>query len=245
MNPLRIAILGGCLNSGYHVVSLNQLYHRIMARTLEQQLGRPVRVTLGRLDTHQHTGMIERAADLIARCNPDVLLFQIRPDFLWGLYSAIWLKRHGKGPTRLRKNPHLAYGNLWPEGVEESICSMHRFAAQNLHLAQMMGVTQQAHDGLIRRLEDVKILTQKSNTSLGLISPLFGSYYHPRFQKFTNDHILPLLSETKLPIMDLMSDPMLKDPSSWADQFHLNATGHQIAAQIAIQTLLPLLQDSR
>ena len=245
INPLRIAILGGCLNSGYHVIRLNQLYHRIMARSLEQLLGRTVRVTLGRFDTHQHSGMIKRVAELITACKPNMLLFQIRPDFLWGLYSAAWLTRDGSGFFRLRKNPHLQYGNIWPQGMEESINPMHRFAAQNLQISQMLGVTQQAHGGLARRLKDLKILAEKENISLGLISPIFGTYYHPQFQKFAREKIFRIITESNLPMVDLMTNAEMISHHYWADAFHPNVAGHQLAAQIATQTLLPILKNAR
>lgn len=241
MESLRIAILGGCLNSGYGLVGINQLYHRLMARALERQHGCPVRVILGRLDTHEHAGMIDRASKMVTKHKPDILLFQIRPDFLWGLCSALWLKRQGYGLSRLRQNPHSRYGIRWPEGLELSICPMHRFAALNLQLAGRLGLHAKARDHLRQRIDDIRELSQENRVSLGIISPLFGTYYPACFQQFAHKEILPLLLDCGLPLMDLMSSPQLRDPNHWADHFHLNAAGHQVAADLAISTVGSML----
>lgn len=241
MESLRIVILGGCLNSGYGLVGINQLYHRIMARALEREHGCAVRVILGRLDTHEHAGMIDRATKMVTKHKPDILLFQIRPDFLWGLYSALWLKREGCGLSRLRQNPHAKYGNRWPEGLEPTICPMHRFAAINMELAKRMGWHAKAKDHLRQRIDELRELSQYHDVLLGIISPLFGTYYPACFQQYAHKEILPMLLDTDLPLMDLMSCARLRDPTNWADRFHLNAEGHQVAADVAICTIGALL----
>ena len=244
MNPLRIAILGGCLNSGYGYVTFNQLYHRIMARALEKQLQRPVKVTLGLLNTHQHRGIVDKTSDMLQRDKPDIVIIQIRPDFLWGLLSAFWLDRSGSGLARLRKNPHHSHGESWPASYEDSICPMRRFAPWNLTIAKATGVTTKAQQCLKTRLHELSQLCEKNRAALALITPIFGSYYHPVIRRYTEENILPILQSSGLPLIDLLSSNAQRQSTSWADHFHLNAAGHQIAAVLAIQALLPLRGQS-
>lgn len=242
-HPLRVGILGGCLNSGYGLVSLNQLYHRIAARELEDITHERVHVRLGRLDTHQHDRIAERVDTFLQKQSPDLLLLQIRPDFLWGLYSALWLTREGKSLQRLRCNPHSQYGDLWPENIEQGLCPMHGFAPINLRLARLTGMTRSADARLVKLVTTAHQICQRRNVAMGLISPLYGSYYHQSFQQFNREHILPLLQSCHIPLCDLLNHEPLHDTRCWADTFHLNAEGHLHAAQVFLPTLLALCRD--
>jgi hypothetical protein len=178
---------------------------------------------------------------MVEKSKPDVLFFQIRPDFLWGLCSALWLSRQGYGLSRLRRNPHSKHGAHWPEALESSICPMHRFASLNYQLARTCGLHEKALASLEARLDDLRNMSQQQHFSLGIISPIFGTYYPACIQQFAHEKVMPLLQGSGLPIMDLTSCDRLRDSNQWADHFHLNATGHQVAADIAINTIERML----
>jgi hypothetical protein len=243
MSPARIVILGGCLNSGFGKVPLNALYHRVMARELKSSLDRPIQIRLGRMTTNQPAGMVATADALIQEFRPDVFVFQLRPDFLWGLFSAFWLKMEGRGLSRLRRNPHPSQGLRWEDGLEPTVCPMRRLANINLLAGRMLGVQRHGIAALQFLADALQQRCQQEKAALVFIAPIFGDWYLPALRDYFRNQILPQINGAGTAWMNLLASERLHEKDCWVgDGLHLNADGHREVARIGTDCLLPMLR---
>ncbi len=236
--------MGGCLNTGFNLVPLNSLYHRILVKALQATLEAPVQVRLGRMESSQMAVMQEQALALLDESQADLLIVQLRPEMLWGLFSQVWLARSGSGLARLRRNPHAQYGPRWPVGLEEGLTPMmNRFHVPNLWLGRICGLEHTGLALLTGLITAVRDAARARGAELVLFSPIFGEIYHPTFRRYVAKRILPVLGQLEVAIIDLLGSPALGEPSCWVgDGYHLNANGHQEVARLTQATVEPILR---
>lgn len=239
MMERRIAIMGGCLNTGYHLVPLSALYHRILVKDLQECHGMRARVALGRMESHQMGVIMEQALALLEESRAEVLVVQLRPEMLWGLCTACWLSRSGAGVDRLRRNPHVRYGARWPEGLESQIVPMtRRFRLCNCRGGRAIGAEKEGLKLLGWMIAELRDRVRARGAELALLSPVFGDAYHPVFKRRMVERIAPLLERSGVPVIDLLRSPVQENPASWVgDGFHLSADGHREVARLALAVL--------
>jgi hypothetical protein len=243
MDCMKISLFGGCLNGGAGQISINSIYHRIMAREIEARTGIHARVKLCRVDFLQLDGLREGMLQHVQDHQPDMIIFHLRPHLLWGIFSPLWLVYPGRGLGRLRLNPQHFKCSSWAENSEFKLLPMRRFAMVNWLFSQMLGIESRANRLIYQLVHDLHEICESRGVSLVTMGPVFGDWYLPAFRTYVAQTLMPQIRQQFGSCIDLLESESLAQPSHWiGDKFHLNALGHQEVARLVLEVVLPICE---
>lgn len=241
MSTFRLGIAGGCLNTGFGLIPLSSVYHRILARRTLEQSGVRLRVHLGNLENPDPSRHLQEVDRLLEAHPLDGLIYQVRPEFLWGLNTLVWKHREHSGLASLRSNSYREGPTGWTVG-DSLARPVGKLRGLNWGLARLAGISPRARKCLRDSLAAVREHCRVRGVPLALIGPLSGPWFLGTFQDAMLRQLDDLLSEWHLPCLDTREVDWRRHPECWFDDGqHLNATGHARIAELAGSLIAPWL----
>jgi len=234
MKTFRLGIAGGCLNTGFGLIPLNSIYHRVLARSLKEQNGARLRVHLGNLESPDPVDHLRELGHLLGSKNLDALIYQIRPEFLWMLSTLIWKLRDRTGLASIRTNTFQKSDSGW--SLEEPLARpIGKLRAINWAAARATGVTRRGWRCLRETLAEVKRRCVSHGTPLAILGPVGGPWYLDSFLDFVASELRSMLVELDLPCIELHTLDCRLERDCWFDDGrHVSALGHARIAELAL-----------
>lgn len=236
---MKIAILSGCLGGGFRLVPINSLYHRVMVRELRERYGIKARVHLGRLVSNSPADHLDEARLAIRKHAPDLLIYQVRPGFLWSLLVPVWIRLHGFSILRLRPNPCMIYGAQWPVGLrQEWVAMSSRLRNQNLMLSRLSGWHWRARRLFGELLHDVRAECRQAGVRMMVLEPLYPPGFASDLRPMTEKFVSRVVADLEVASIVPHALPWHDEPESWLpDGFHLTAAAHTRLGEFTAETL--------
>ncbi len=225
---MKISIMSGCLAGGFGLIPLNSLYHRVMVRELRERYGITARVHLGRLVSPSPADHLDEVRRAILRHEPELLVYQVRPGFLWSLFVPVWIRLHGFSILRLRPNPCMLYGAQWPAGLrEEWVAMSSRLRNENLKLSLWTGWHIRARRLFRELLHSVRAECREAGVRVMVLEALYPPGFASGLRPMTADFVSQVVGGLGVPSIVPHALPWHDDPGSWLpDGFHLTAEAH-------------------
>lgn len=234
MKTLRVGIAGGCLNTGFGLVPLNSVYHRVLARTIKEQDGIRLRVHLGNLESPDPVDHLRETDRLLGMKNLDAFIYQVRPEFLWMLSTLFWKLRDRSGAGSIRINSYKKGESGW--SLAEPLARViGKWRRVNWALARASGAARTGWNCLQETLAEVKRRCDSRGTPLAILGPVGGPWYLDKFLDFMACDLRKILAELGLPCIDLRALDRRLEPDCWlVDGRHVSARGHARIAELAL-----------
>ncbi len=230
MKPFTLGLAAGCINSGFGLVPINHLYHRVLSARMRESGQAELRVRLANIAEINPAHSLVAVRELLERQKLDGLVFNVRSEFLWAISTLVWSTRAEQGEGTKPQLNRLKYrqGGWEIHGTPRPIGKLRRL---NWSLGRLVGAEARGWRCLSDTLTAVAQLCREHDTRLALTGPIVGSWFLPNFIQQTETRLSELSSSMKLRFIPLSKALPTDMPEAWSpDGFHLLAPGHRIVA---------------
>ncbi len=235
MKRLRLGIAGGCLNTGYGLIPLSKVYHRVLAKRVKSARDARLRVHLASLESHEPGDHLRSVDKLLEKRNVEALIYQVRPEFLWMQTTWIWKRRERTGPGSIRLNSCHRAADGWT--LKTPDCRpIGKLRGLNWSLGRLFGKENQAWNCVRDMLTEVKNACDRRDVRFAVLGSIAGPWYLPSFHDHAHNKVNGIIHDLDIPFIDLRAALTETDDTIWfEDGRHLNETGHERIAE----TVLP------
>lgn len=239
MTKLRIGIAGGCLNTGWGLIPLSSVYHRVLAKRMGADCGVKLRVNLGSLETPDPAAHLSEVRRILQTKQPDCFIYQIRPEFVWQLNTLFWKRRDHSGiPSALLNSLHKKISGWTIK--DKQVRAIGKLRRSNWLAARATGVSSRAWRCLDEMLRDIRELCRTHNAKLAVLGSIYGNWYLRSFSEQTENRLKSLTSDLGLAYIELARELAKPDHGYWFnDGRHLTADGHAKVAEL----VFPFIRD--
>ncbi len=239
-STIKIGIIGGCLNTGWKSVSLNSIYHRLLAKKIKNDFNLRCRILLSDPHPCKLSAIIENVKNFAIVDGVDAILFQTRPYLFWGLHTPLWTKIMPiRRPWYGRLNPYLYLPQERISAANNLLPSLF-LADLSWKLGTLLGLHDKGKtllNSLFSRLVDIG---RQKNIPIFFLSPIFGECYPDKARRHLQALFHNLMAEYHLDYIDLSE---LENQKYFElDQFHVNAIAHAIISEHVFHALTPWLR---
>ena len=237
MSRLRIGITGGCLNTGWGLIPLSAVYHRVLAKRIEAECGVQLRVHLGSLETPDPEAHLSEVRRIIETRNPECFIYQIRPEFIWQLNTLWWKRRDRSGLSSLQLNS-LHQGDTGWTIREKQVRAIGKLRRCNWLGARTTGLASRAWRCLEGMLREIREICAETETRLAILGSIYGNWYLRSFRDHAESRLKSMTAGLQVPYIELARELDKPDCDYWFDDGrHLNCEGHAKTAQLVFPTV--------